>query len=1178
MTVSVAHSFQRSVSLIRDFYGPASQDDYIVTTKARQLIQRIVETLTTRACGHAWSVTGPYGSGKSSFALFLAQLLRSNAAAHSKLADADSLLERRLRDTCPGVYCPILVVGSRESIEAALVPGLVRGITAFDASLARNPSRSGEAARTCRAALRRIIDEADAAASQDINDEFVVDLYQRTAAAVHSVTGGGILLIVDELGKLLEYASLYPERSDLYVLQRLAELASGRGLGSAAPLLVFTILHQAFDRYAGHMSSAQRNEWRKVQGRFEDFAFVEPISETLRLLACAVRVDNEGIPSNDELAAIDKLLELATFPAGTDLPQVRRNLASALPLDPAVSLMVGPLFRRLAQNRRSLFAFLGSGEPGSFLDVLGNHTSDPDHPNSLQVPRYRLDHLYNYLIGAVGAASFNTRVGHLWAETESVIVRIKDPNKLAVRCIKHIALLSFAGPLAGLPPTTGILRITTDAASEVVDATLESLREARLIVYRPFSDEYRIWQGSDFDLDSALQQARAQLPLRMPLASMLAKVLPPMPIVARRHSFRTGTTRIFQVTYASDETWPDVLNAPCVGTDGRIVYVLPEQGGASGELLASIQEFPHDAVTLVALPAGIKALRELVREVACLEWVRDNSEEMRGDGAARREIDQQFADLSGHIEQRLVSLLAPKGDGQDPCTWIHAGKSFRLQNGRDLQDKLSKICDEVFDCTPVIWNELLNCSKPSSSAIKGLKRLLVAMLDNAAQVRLSIRKFPAEYGMYASILQATGIHRPTDHDSNQWHFARPDPSEHSECAAVWNTVTDMLKGAHGRRVSVREIHEILQNRPFGMRKGLIPVFLIAIYKSAEEEIAIYESGTYVSGISFAIIERFLKSPENFEMQWVAIAGAKAEVLQRLAPIIGLSASVQRPLPFVLRLLKYVHSLTPYARRTAALSRVAINVREALHHAIEPATLLFEDLPEACGVDSFLAAREVSQVEVQLFVERLQKALRELGGIYDTLLADLQSQIAHVFRLRSDTPDGRRRELVERASLLLPYARGTKFRGFLVRVTDEILDTRGWYESLATLLAKKPPAQWTDEDSTIFGNALRGAARRFSMLEPIAFEVRQEMAEPVEPVRDRPTIRRVRLSVTVQYEDENEQVISIHPEDSELVQRVYQRLEDEISKEHVTVETKIAALAQLSHRLLIQRERAYKTHG
>ena len=43
------------------------------------------------------------------------------------------------------------------------------------------------------------------------------------------------------------------------------------------------LLHQAFDRYARDLASETRAEWAKVQGRFEDVAFLDAPGEILRL-------------------------------------------------------------------------------------------------------------------------------------------------------------------------------------------------------------------------------------------------------------------------------------------------------------------------------------------------------------------------------------------------------------------------------------------------------------------------------------------------------------------------------------------------------------------------------------------------------------------------------------------------------------------------------------------------------------------------------------------------------------------------------------------------------------------------------------------------------------------------------------------------------------------------------
>ena len=58
-------------------------------------------------------------------------------------------------------------------------------------------------------------------------------------------------------------------------------------------------------------------------------------------------------------------------------------LAGCFPLHPLTALTAGPLFRQLAQNERSLFAFLVSSETNGFQDFLRHDQSRPEDPAHL---------------------------------------------------------------------------------------------------------------------------------------------------------------------------------------------------------------------------------------------------------------------------------------------------------------------------------------------------------------------------------------------------------------------------------------------------------------------------------------------------------------------------------------------------------------------------------------------------------------------------------------------------------------------------------------------------------------------------------------------------------------------------------------------------------------------------
>ena len=89
--------FQRSVHLERDFYTDENLlEGYVVTGTALEMLERIVSALENGKSSKAWSLTGPYGSGKSAFALFTANLLRSSVSPTTR--QALKLLEQKNTD------------------------------------------------------------------------------------------------------------------------------------------------------------------------------------------------------------------------------------------------------------------------------------------------------------------------------------------------------------------------------------------------------------------------------------------------------------------------------------------------------------------------------------------------------------------------------------------------------------------------------------------------------------------------------------------------------------------------------------------------------------------------------------------------------------------------------------------------------------------------------------------------------------------------------------------------------------------------------------------------------------------------------------------------------------------------------------------------------------------------
>lgn len=69
--IEVSGRFARSANLERDLARPEPLEGYVLTARGLDVIERIATAAAQGSAGGAWSLTGPYGSGKSSLALLL---------------------------------------------------------------------------------------------------------------------------------------------------------------------------------------------------------------------------------------------------------------------------------------------------------------------------------------------------------------------------------------------------------------------------------------------------------------------------------------------------------------------------------------------------------------------------------------------------------------------------------------------------------------------------------------------------------------------------------------------------------------------------------------------------------------------------------------------------------------------------------------------------------------------------------------------------------------------------------------------------------------------------------------------------------------------------------------------------------------------------------------------------
>ncbi|MCI0724324.1 MAG: hypothetical protein L0338_35975 [Acidobacteria bacterium] len=1094
----IRNRFLRSAHLERDFQDPSAFSGYVLTDFARSCLGRVAYGLKPRSGQRAWRVTGDYGSGKSSFALLLAHLFAGYAS--SLRPEIRRAVDYHELGVSRPHFLPVLVTCSRQALGISILQSVHSALVQAYGRVAKS-RLAGH--------VQSLIDSRQEPTEEEVY-ELILEVNRRIISDSKSK---GLLLILDELGKFLEFAALHPERQDIYLLQRLAEAASRSG---DEPLFVVCLLHQGFNAYADILNQPAQREWEKIAGRFEEIVFNQPVEQVTNLIASALNVSTQEIPRG-EIAklkhAMGRIIEIGWF--GSPAKKSLLDCAPRLyPLHPTVLPVLIRVFRRFGQNERSLFSFLLSNEPFGLQAFAQRGIRSGE--------RYRLHNFYDYVRMNFGHRIAVHSYRSHWNLIDSVIESFSTEDEIQVKVLKTVGILNLLNDADLLPRQEAIVcAISGDDAAEQtrVRAALDRLhRESRILYDRGRARGLCLWPHTSVDLEKAYDDACRAVDTPQRVAALIKDSLETRGIVARRHYIETGNLRHWDVRYCSVMQLGEFVAQATSQSDGVVLVPLCETIEERKAVLdfvnrPDVRERPN---MVLAVPQPLNNLGGLVQEMKRWEWVSTNTLELNADKYAREEVSRQKAAAHLQLQKRIQSFIGWKQlNGQMMLEWFHQGSLLDLKDGRQLLARLSRIFDDVYAEAPRIHNELVNRRNPSSAAAAARMRLIERMFTNRTEIFLGMdsQKKPPEMSMYLSVLKSTGLHQK---HGDSWQIGEPHHRrDRCNVLPALRRIREIVQAQPDSRINVAGLFEQLRKPPYGVRDGIIPLFLTVFAIAHDKDIAFYKDGSFVRELSGEAMLVLTKAPERFDIQYCKIEGVRAQLFQKLLAVLEIKQSRDREaelLDVVKKLCVFVAQLPTYVVNTRKLSPVALAVRDVILNAREPAKLVFAGLPQACGFDPI--GTDVNKNKpVHLFVNTLKGALDELRAAFPCLQDRIRGEISRAFDLPSQFPRSRT-ELAARAQEVLLTVTESKLRAFCLRLMDDKLPESDWLESVGSYLALKPPSKWHDMEEDLFSSELAQFATRFRRVESILFA---KNSSPTHAVG-------VRLAITQANGVEHEQVV------------------------------------------------------
>ncbi|MGO7532764.1 hypothetical protein [Rhizobium leguminosarum] len=1094
----------RSVQIDRDYADQGSALHYAVTPFVASTVSRIAQGFEPNSTQRAWRLTGDYGSGKSSLALALSRLAA---------AEPDLLPSQLHGSVSPIRLEPVLFVGEREPIGK----GVLRALTATAARAFGSVPRKLAGLLSTEGAVEPLA---------------VLDAIAAVSDALQSAgKARGLFIVLDELGKNLEFAVNSSDSDDVYLLQHLAELSVRSG---PTPVVVVAILHQAVASYASNLPAVQRKEWEKVSSRFEEVVFAPPIEQTANLVAAALDIDLAAAPQSlakNAERAMQETLELGWYGVAAGRDSLIRLAPSLLPLDPTTLPVLSRLLRRFGQNERSLFSFLSSAEPHGLMELCARPIDE--------FSPYRIADLYDYVVANLSGLLNSGTLATRWGIIVEVVSSLDVLDPAASSVIRTIAVLNLLDEptLAATPAAVSLCVAGANPVErQKIERIIDELKKSSKTIYdRGASGALCLWPHTSVDLEDAFSKGLAAARTTGAGLDALRAHLSNEPIVARRHYVQTGALRHFDVRHEASERVMEVVSKAATSdpsSDGQVIVFVSTTEAERREAVRWLEEVAGTlpATVIACVPRPVAAIVPFLNEVAAWKWVRESVPSLAGDRIARNEAARQLSLAEARLGRSLDAYLDIRGPAASSMSWYHAGRELEITTGRSLTGLISDICDKNFDLSPKVTNELLNRRALSSAAASARFRVIEGISAAAGTPSLGLDNggTPPELAVYLSVIKAGNVH--VERQGGWVVQTPPEGSDPLRLRPSLLKIGEVLESAGDRPVPYEEVADAIRGGRYGVREGLVPL-LIAIYLAVNwHRTAVYEDGTYLEQVGDREFSRIVKEPEHFQLQHCVVEGVRAEIFNRLAAALGMAGprdgidllDVVRPL------VTFVARLPDHSRRTRQLSAATLAARNALLAGRDPTALIFRDLPNAFGIEPFATGEAVSEKDISAFIKAVSRSVGELREAYPGLLRRVATGLGAALDA-DETLGSQRVELLRRSERLKSALAEPELKSFVMRLADAGLDDQAWLESIASLVARKPPERWVDNDEVEFNHRLHLLSRRFRHVEAARFSDQTESTNSY------------RLVVTAADGHEVEQVYRLSKDETDKIAAIEEEL-------------------------------------
>ncbi len=656
----------------------------------------------------------------------------------------------------------------------------------------------------------------------------IVYLYSTVEEAISKKGYSGFFVIFDEFSKFLESTSIKPDMQNMKIIQDFSELCV-RGSSHLC-----CVTHKDILEYSSS------DGFKAVDGRLVKVRFVASEEQSYELVANAITHKRKFTSFYNSHADVLNEIGANAYRTGA-FSSIEENsyndilIKKCFPLHPLAVLTLIDVSEQVGQNERTLFTFLSQNGEHTFNEFITKEREDNE------VILLTAEIIFDYFSDQFMTAVLNKKVHHNWAKAMSALKQVSEENQK--RVIKTIALINILSN--DVLPTSNCIKAFLNMSDSDFGNAIDGLTSAHIVTLQR-NGRYAFLTANGVDIQKSIHNSIEQRLVKLDRPSVIQNVSPTSFILPRQYNAEHSMLRYFKTYYmeAVDYLAYNGNFAEIMGeSDGLIIYLI-RNDNADVEIIKN-----HIADTDV-LENVIVCVSEawdddsiiLEYSAACLLEKRGNA-----DDHFMEELQVYKNDRFKSIQEIVQKKYAPS----NPCTvFFNKERVFdTISTPIQFNRELSRVCETVYDCTPIVNNEMINKNHLNAPIKKARSAIIDHLLAHKEQFELI-----NGLGPDATIMRAT----LAAHQLNERSQALDN-----NLNEVLDIIRNFIAEAETRSVSFNEIYDVLTAPPYGMRRGIIPIYIAYIMREVSERIVLrlHDKEQELNGDTFNTLDAKDKTAE-----------------------------------------------------------------------------------------------------------------------------------------------------------------------------------------------------------------------------------------------------------------------------------------------------------------------------